>query len=442
MSYDALRDYVFDLDIVDTHEHLPSFEKWRNQEADVLSEYLTHYFSCDLVSAGLSDEALAFARDVKSPLAKRWKTVAPFWDAARNTGYGRSLDLAARLIYGIERIDGRTLGSLDEAFRAAREKGGHFDRVLKQISRIEVSIEDGLSAAVKGPKDSVDPRYFRPVTRCDAFISPANAVALGALSKQTGVAIHTLDDLKRACEVHLETNLKAGAIGIKCGLAYQRPLRFEKVSAGEAERGLSRCLGLSPSFEKQHDGTVPDSGTVPAEWPMRKLQDHMMHFVCSLADARGLPFQIHTGLQEGNGNYIDHSDPALLSNLFMEYKRVKFDLFHIGYPYQQTLSALAKNFRNVFIDFAWANVISPEAAIRALIEYLDAVPANKISGFGGDYAFIDGVAGHAYLARENVAKALAFKVKHGSFDLARAKELARMILHDNPAAIFGLKKGR
>ena len=124
----------------------------------------------------------------------------------------------------------------------------------------------------------------------------------------------------------------------------------------------------------------------------------------------------------------------------MEYRNVRFDLFHIGYPYQQTLSALAKNFRNVFIDFAWANVISPEASIRALIEYLDAVPANKISGFGGDYAFIDGVAGHAHIARENVAKALAFKVKHGSFDLVRAKELARMILRDNPAAIFALGK--
>ena len=102
------------------------------------------------------------------------------------------------------------------------------------------------------------------------------------------------------------------------------------------------------------------------------------------------------------------------------------------------ISELAKNWRNVFIDFAWVHILSPEASIRALIEYLDAVPANKISGFGGDFLNIDGVAGHAHIARENVAKALYFKVKHGAFDLDRAKELARMILVDNPTRIFGL----
>ena len=38
-----------------------------------------------------------------------------------------------------------------------------------------------------------------------------------------------------------------------------------------------------------------------------------------------------------------------------------FDIFHIGYPYQQTLSALAKNFANVYIDMCWAHIISPDS---------------------------------------------------------------------------------
>ncbi|HUV39424.1 MAG TPA: amidohydrolase family protein, partial [Planctomycetota bacterium] len=175
---------------------------------------------------------------------------------------------------------------------------------------------------------------------------------------------------------------------------------------------------------------------------LTRLQDHMMHFVCALAETRKLPFQVHTGLQEGSGNTISNADPTLLSNLFMEYPNVRFDLFHIGYPYQQTMSALAKNFRNVFIDFAWVHIISHEASVRALVEYLDAVPANKISGFGGDYAFIDGVAGHAFIARENIARALAVKVDQGVFDVRRAKEVARMILFDNPTALFKIDAGR
>jgi predicted TIM-barrel fold metal-dependent hydrolase len=165
-----------------------------------------------------------------------------------------------------------------------------------------------------------------------------------------------------------------------------------------------------------------------------------MHHLLALADRRGLVVQFHTGLQEGNGNVISDSNPVLLTNLLLEYENVRFDLFHMGYPYCMELSNLAKNFRNVFIDMCWGHIISPEAARRALVEWLDAVPANKISAFGGDYCFVDGVYGHQMLARRNVAAALAQKVADGSFDMDRAKQIARMVFVDNPMRIFNLAK--
>lgn len=427
-TYDRLREFVFSLDIIDTHEHLPPFEKDRDKKRDVLAEYLVHYFPCDLVSAGLSDDGLTFALDATKPLMKRWETVEPYWEAARHTGYGRALDIAVRELYGIDRVSRGTLEELNEAFRATLKSEGHYELALKQKAKIRISIEDGQSACVDAKGPHVDRKYFRPVFRCDGFIAPGSTTQLEALGRQTGVLIHTLDDLKHACEVYVEKNLEEGAVGIKCGLAYLRTLRFDKVSAADASRDFTRLFGDSNVVWQQ-----------AARWPLKKLQDHMMHHVCSLADARSLSFQIHTGLQEGRGNFIYHTEAALLSNLFMEYHNVRFDVFHIGYPYQQTLSALAKNFRNVFIDFAWVNIISPEASVRALVEYLDAVPANKISAFGGDYAFVDGVVGHAFIARENVARALAEKVDRGVFDLDRAKQIAKMVLHDNPAEIFKLK---
>ena len=171
---------------------------------------------------------------------------------------------------------------------------------------------------------------------------------------------------------------------------------------------------------------------------VQALEDFIMHYLAGKCGEYGIRMKFHTGLQEGNGNDIENSNPALLTNLFMEYPNVRFDLFHIGYPFQHVLSALAKNFRNVFIDFCWAHMISPSAAVEALLDYLDAVPANKISGFGGDYIFIDGVYGHQVLARQNIARALSIKVDQDVFDMDRARQLARMILHDNPAALFGL----
>jgi hypothetical protein len=334
-DYEKLREFVFALEIVDTHEHLPPFEKDRPKDVDVLAEYLRHYFSSDLVSAGLSDEALASARDAKKPLMKRWKAVEPFWEAARNTGYGRSLDVAVRELYGIDGVNGKTIGTLNEAFLATFS-GGHYERVLKKTARIRISIEDAQSACVARSGDWVDTKYFRAVFRCDDFIAPASKTNLDALAKQTGVTIHTLGDLKHACEVYVDRNVREGAVAIKTGLAYVRPLRFEKATEAEAAEDFARLFG--------------DSNVVwerASRWPLAKLQDHMVHFVCALAEKRALPVQVHTGLQEGNGNFICHAEPSQLSNLFMEYPGVRFDVFHIGYPYQQTLSALAKNFRNV-----------------------------------------------------------------------------------------------
>ena len=46
-----LREYIDSLPVIDTHEHLEN--EWNQPDWNVLSDYTRHYFSCDLVSAGL-----------------------------------------------------------------------------------------------------------------------------------------------------------------------------------------------------------------------------------------------------------------------------------------------------------------------------------------------------------------------------------------------------
>ncbi len=75
----------------------------------------------------------------------------------------------------------------------------------------------------------------------------------------------------------------------------------------------------------------------------------------------------------------------------------------------------------------------------ALAEWIDLVPVNKISAFGGDYLFVDGVCGHQYLARVNVSRALARKVEEFVIDVERAKEIARLLFYENPLKIFKLQ---
>ena len=61
---------------------------------------------------------------------------------------------------------------------------------------------------------------------------------------------------------------------------------------------------------------------------------------------------------------------------------------------------LAKCFANVFIDFSWMHIVSPEVCRRALNEYLETIPFNKILGFGGDFIYAELTYAHAKMAQK------------------------------------------
>ena len=137
-----------------------------------------------------------------------------------------------------------------------------------------------------------------------------------------------------------------------------------------------------------------------------------------------------------NENINLNSNPELLVNLFMEYHEAKFDIFHGGWPYCSQLSALAKNFPNVYVDMCWMHIISPSRSRSALHEWLDEVPANKILGFGGDFLCVEGAYGHAVIARDNIAWVLTRKVEEGDMKVDEAKKYAQWILRENAQALF------
>lgn len=427
-TIEEIHEYVSELEIMDTHEHLPAREDLRERDTDVLKEYLTHYFNRDLISAGLSREDYDSAIRHDLSLRKRWKLLEPYWEFARFTGYGRALDIAAKELYGIERISGATLDHLNDCFMDSLSPG-HFRRVLSEKARIRTSLLDkqqqfDLTAHNLG----ADPSFFRPVYRLDAFVFPHLVSDIEAVERQLNVSILSLRDWLQACETTLDMACANGMVALKCALAYERTLLFERAGYAQAESCFDTIL------ERRH---FPDWTTAPAATD-KPFQDYVMHFVLGLANQRQLPFQFHTGLQEGNGNYILNSNPALLSNLFLEYPRVRFDLFHMGFPFQDVVPALAKNFPNVFIDMCWAHIISPSTSEHALEEWLDTVPYNKISAFGGDYRIVDAVYGHQVLARLDVSRALSRKVGAGCFDLETAKVIAKRLLLENPIEIFRL----
>lgn len=101
--YEELYKFVEQLTIIDTHEHLPLREDLRDRDADVLKEYLSHYISSDLISAGLSQADYQRVTDTALPLLERWEILEPYWACAQFTGYARALKIAVQDLYGIRR---------------------------------------------------------------------------------------------------------------------------------------------------------------------------------------------------------------------------------------------------------------------------------------------------------------------------------------------------
>jgi len=434
--YDNIKKAVYSVKLVDTHEHLVQERERLASKPDLFETFLAHYASSDLVSSGMPLEDLDKVRNPALPLKDRWELIAPFWEEIQNTGYAWALRIAFRDLYGISELSSNTYSSLAQAMEE-KNKPGVYKWVLNEKAGIERII---LDTSRDTRVEDVDQNLFAPVQRFDSFVMVRSKPELEELGRHCNMRIHGLNDLIEALRMEFDS-LYRWIVGVKIGLAYMRTLRFDKVTFREAEEVFNNIYE-GECFERiaiNKSARYTPAGLSMSE--SKPLQDFMVHKVIQFAAERGLPIQVHTGLQEGNENVIMNSNPTLLINLFREYKEVRFDIFHGSYPYTGELGVLAKNFQNVYVDMCWLHIISSTRARLALSEWLDTVPSNKILCFGGDYRFIEGVYGHSIIARDNVARVLMEKVDEGILTEEQAVVLAKKLLRENAANLFLKRKG-
>ena len=98
--------------------------------------------------------------------------------------------------------------------------------------------------------------------------------------------------------------------------------------------------------------------------------------------------------------------------------------------------ALAKHYRNVTVDLCWAWIINPVACVRFVKELLLAAPSNKLLTFGGDYATVENVVGHAAVARQGLGQALSELVAEGWLRERDALDLVEPLMRGNARALF------
>lgn len=404
------------IQVIDTHEHLIEESQRLQQQHDFFSLF-SQYAANDLTIAGMLKENRDKCEDANTPVDEKWRLFEPHYLAARHTGYMRAIRLTIRDLYGIENLDRNTCATLTERIRA-RNKPGVLRWVLRDRCNIRICQVHNLGEP------------FRMHTDADLFLQDLDVSflmgwppAVDKLSQITGVSITSFKSYGAAIDRFFEMYAPM-ADAIKQGCAYWRSLDFTKTTDAEAERLFEAATKNTPHIDS----------------PQRRLLENWTFHRCvQRAIDYNLPVKIHTGYLDGyNSMRIENINPALLTSLLIAYPQARFSLFHIGYPYQAEMIALAKHFTNVYVDMCFAWLIDPLASRQFLKQFLTAIPANKLFAFGGDYLMVEPVYGHLRMTRDGIAQALSELVEEDWFTVNDAVAVAQRILHDNAATTFDI----
>jgi len=228
------------------------------------------------------------------------------------------------------------------------------------------------------------------------------------------IAVSTLDDLVAANRSYIEQVKSEGGVGLKM--------------MSNPYRSPSRQAALE-CFEDLRTGAT---ASLPAVNPLR---DYVVDEMIRFAGEQDLVVCVHTGYW-GDFRTLD---PLHMIPILERHPDVRFDMYHLGYPWVRESIMLGKGFANVWLNFCWTHIISQRFATDALDEVIDLVPMNKVIGFGGDYALaVEKVYGHLVMAREDIAGVLAGRIERGRMTEDQAVALARRWLWDNPKELYRL----
>ena len=415
---EQLHEQIATIPAIDTHEHLPDEPERIGKPVDFATLF-GHYCEGDLRAAG--DDVCSQLQDPALSVEGKWSLFAPGYDRIADGSYARCVHLGMQRFYGFDRL--RSLEDALELTRRMREanKPGLYRRVLKDACGIVTSLN----------LHGRNPEFFTPVTGTSWAMDLATVTGIESIQRVEKRVKRPLTSLSRYVQAVTDQVTRQhanGFVGLKFWTAYLRDLSFASVSTADAEAVFNRAIDQSQGWRPSalgYDQTRP-------------LQDYLVHRMVEVAGDLGMTVIFHTGIQAGNLNRLDNARPGALWNLLRRYHNVRFVLLHAGLPWIDETGLMAKYFRNVYVDLAWVHSISPELARRAIRSYVDLLPRNKVLGFGADCRIVEEVYGHLVQARQDIAVALADKVREGALDQQRALLWAKSMLHDNAIEAFKL----
>ena len=221
-----------------------------------------------------------------------------------------------------------------------------------------------------------------------------------------------------------------GAVAVKYEAAYLRRLDFAPATFAEAEAVYRRFR----------------AGGSPPMAAYKPLQDYLFRVIGIEAGRLKLAVHIHSA--DGAGGYFEASgaDPILLESALSDpqLRSTNFVIVHGGWPHtRNTMSLFSRP--NVFADFSFmGNQLSSHTLATVLREWLSEFPERILYGTDA-YKDSDVVGWEEWgwlgstAARKGLAIALTGMIQDGEVTGERAMEIARMVLRDNAATLYGIR---
>jgi uncharacterized protein len=369
------------------------------------------------------------------PLPAMMRADSPVWPEAWRALYG----------YRYRDVDSAHVAELSSARREAmRTRGAAFPRWVLDQTGIDVMLANRVAM---GP--GLEPPRFRWVAFVDALLFPLDTRGealtpdtrvlyplesrlLKRYMREVGAATlpPTLDAYVRTVVAPtLERMRRGGAVAVKFEAAYLRPLDFAPASAARARTVYARYAG----------------GGVPARADYRLLEDYVFHSIARQAGRLGMSVHIHTIAGFGSFYSMRGSDPYNLEATFddPDLRGTTFVIIHGGWPLTQHTAALL-NKPNVYADMSAMTSMLPPAALAAVLRpWLETYPEKVLFGTdayetGPDGGWEDVAWVSATTARRALAMALTAMMADGEVDRAGAERIARMVLRENAARLYGI----
>ena len=262
-----ISDFISNMRVVDTHEHLEDQAAWTKPGKLDFMLLLQHYAYDDIRSAGMPKPTFNKLLTDSLTVIEKWNILKPYWEATSNTAYCRAALLTADKLFDVKDLNETTVDELSAKIKKAYQTDWYNEVLLKKCKVDFVLIDDDNSMLA-------DPARFKHVKRFGEFIFAVSAQKIATIAKDQNTQINSLDDFVTALGVTFHKALDHNNVAVKIGVAYERDLFFDDVTKEKADEVFRRIMALpAGSILKYHGSEI------------KPLQDYMDHRILDLCKA-------------------------------------------------------------------------------------------------------------------------------------------------------------